>query len=123
MKHCQHTSWLSLCSEGKDTYLVTSDRIDIIKTHIPEPDSQRPSLFALIGNRAKSIALRELFGAKRYQRFLTKRIPGEIHLHIQASSIFNERPLLIVDSDIPAKTLRFVIPSTKCDETTKQIVQ
>ncbi len=123
MKHCQHTSWLSLCSEGNDTYLVISDRLDIIKTHIPKPDSQRPSLFVLIGNRAKSVALRELFGAKRNQRFLTKRVPGEIHLHVQASSIFNERPLLIADSDIPAKILRVKIPSTKCHETTKQIVR
>lgn len=123
MKHCQHTSWLSLCSEGHDTYLVISDRLDTIKTHIPEPDSQTPSFFVLIGNRAKSVALRELFGAKRNQRFLTKRVPGEIHLHVEASSIFNERPLLIADSDIPTKTLRTKIPSTKCHETTKQIVQ
>jgi hypothetical protein len=123
MKHCQHTSWLSLCSEGNDTYLVISDRLDSIKTHFPRPDTQRPSLFVLIGNRAKSVALRELFGVRRNQRFLTKRVPGEIHLHVEASSIFNERPLLIADSDPPAKTLRTKIPSTKCHETTKQLVR
>ncbi|KAE9969413.1 hypothetical protein EG328_006861 [Venturia inaequalis] len=75
------------------------------------------------GPKAKSVALRELFGAKRNQRFLTKRVPGEIHLHVEASSIFNERPLLVADSDIPAKTLRAKIPSTKCHETTKRIVR
>lgn len=73
----------------------------------------------LIGNRAKSVALRELFGTKRNQRFLTKRVPSEIHLHVEASSIFNERPLLIADSNLLVKNLRNKIPSTKCYETTK----
>ncbi|KIV98497.1 uncharacterized protein PV09_09699 [Verruconis gallopava] len=123
MKHSQHTSWLSLCSEGNDTYLVISDHLDITTTQIPELDSQRPSLFVPIGNRAKTVTLRELFGAKRNQRLLTKRVPGKIHLHVEACSIFNQRPLLIADSDIPTNTLRAKIPSTKCHETTKQIVQ
>ena len=123
MKRCQHTNWISLCSEGNDSYLAVSDRLDTIKAHIPEPDSRRPSLFVLIGNRAKSIALRELFGAKRNQRFVTRRVPGEIHLHVEASSIFNERPLLIADSDLPSKACRAKVPSTKCHETTKRIVQ
>ena len=123
MKRCQHTNWISLCSEGNGSYLVVSDRLDTIKAHIPEPDSRKPSLFVLIGNRAKSIALRELFGAKRNQRFVTKRVPGEIHLHVEASSIFNERPLLVADSDLPSKACRARFPSTRCHETTKRIVQ
>jgi hypothetical protein len=77
----------------------------------------------LIGNRGKLVALRELFGAKRNQRFITKRILGKIYLYIDTSSIFNERPLLIADSDILIKNLRAKIPSTKCYETIRCIVR
>jgi hypothetical protein len=123
MKRCAHTSWLGLCSEGNDTYLAVSDRLHTIATQIPNPDTQVPSFVVLIGHRAKSVALRELFGAKRNQRLITRRIPGEIHLHTDASSIFNGRPLLIAESEIPSKNLRAKIPSANCHEITKQIVK
>ena len=123
MKRCEHTSWLSLCTEGNDTYLAVSDRLDTISTQIPKPDTQTPSLFVLIGNRAKSVALRELFGVKKKRRLIPKRIPSEIHLHVDASSIFNEIPLLIADSEIPLKALRAKISSAKCHEVTKRLIQ
>jgi hypothetical protein len=123
MKRCEHTNWLSLCSEGNDTYLAVSDRLGIISTQIPKPDTQIPSLFVLIGNRAKTVALRELFGVKKKRRLIPKRIPGEIHLHVDASSIFNGRPLLIVDSEMPSKILRTKSTSTKCHEVIKRLVQ
>jgi len=123
MKRCDHTNWLSLCSEGHETYLAVSDRLDTISTQIPKPDTQVPSLFALIGNRAKSLALRELFGVKKKRRLITKRIPGEIHLHVDASSIFTERPLLIADSEFSSKFSKAKVPSAKCHEVAKRLVR
>jgi hypothetical protein len=77
----------------------------------------------LIGNKAKSVILRELFSAKRNQQLITKRVPGEIHLYINAFSIFNRRPLLIVNSEILFKNFRAKIPFAKCYKIIKQTVQ
>jgi hypothetical protein len=93
--------------------LAVSDRLDTISTQIPKPDTQTPSLFILISNRAKLVTLRELFGVKKKRRLIPKRIPSEIYLYIDTSSIFNEIPLLIIDSEIPLKALRAKISSAK----------
>jgi hypothetical protein len=123
MKRCNHTCWLSLCSQGNETCLLVSDRLSNITNHIPDPDIHRPSLFVLIGNAAKSVALRQLFGVKRSRRFTTRRSAGEIHLHVDPSSIFHERPVLIADGDLPSKSLRGEIPTDKCHEITRRTVQ
>jgi len=57
MKRCGHTRWLSLCNHGNDTALLESDRLQTLTSHLPDPDNAQPSLFVLIGNTAKSVAL------------------------------------------------------------------
>ena len=123
MKRCDHTHWLCLCSQSRNTGLVVSDRLQNIINHIPNPDIQRPSLIVLIGNTAKLVALQELFGVKRTRKLTTKRNVGEIHLHVDPSSVFHRRPLLIADGDLPSKGLRTKIPTYKCHEVTTRTVQ
>src|ERR1700733_12238040 len=103
MKHCEHTHWLGLSSQGNDTCLLVSDRLQKIAYHIPNPDIQSPSLLVLIGGAAKSVALRELFGIKKTRHFTVKRSTGEVHLHVDPSSIFHERPILIAEGALPFK--------------------
>jgi hypothetical protein len=113
MKHCEHTHWLSFY-QNNDAYLAVSDRLQNITKHIPNPDVQKPSLLVLIGNATKQDTLKVGFGIKaRWLR--TKRSKGEIHLHIDPSSIFHERPIIIGDSDI-ASSCKRNISSEKCHE-------
>jgi hypothetical protein len=123
MKRCDHSHWLGLTSEGNDTCLLASDRLQKITSHIPDPDTQSPSLFVLIGGTAKSVALRQLFGIKKTRRFTIKRSTGEVHLHIDPSTIFHRRPVLIAEGSLPSKTLRGKIPSDKCHDITRRTIR
>jgi hypothetical protein len=121
MKRCNHSHWLSFGTYGDETSLLESDKLQTLTHHLQDPDTQQPSLFVLIGNTSKSSALRELFGIKKAWKFRSNRYAGEIHLHLDPSSIFNSRPILIADGDLPQQGLRIKGPSThKCHETTRR---
>jgi len=117
MKRCNHSHWLSLGTYGNEISLLESDRLQTLTHHLQDPDTQRPSLFVLIGNTSKSLALRELFRTKKAPRFRSKRHAGEIHLHLDPSRIFHSRPVLIADGDLPQQSLRAKVPvAEKCHE-------
>jgi hypothetical protein len=121
MKRCNHSHWLSFGTYGNETSLLESDRLQTLTHHLQDPDMQQPSLFVLIGNTSKLLALRELFGTKKVRKFRSKRHAGEIHLHLDASSIFHSRPILIADGDLPEQGLRTKVPSAeKCHETMRR---
>ena len=123
MNRCHHTHWLSLCTQGNEIALLESDRLQTLTNYIPDPNIQ-PSLFVLIGNTAKSVALRELFGVKRARKFTNKRSAGEIHLHLDPSSIFHGRPVLLADGDLPKQSLRGkTVTADKCHETIRRTIQ
>lgn len=90
--------------------LFETDRLQRLVRHIPDPDYQCPSLLVLIGNKAKAVALREAFRLKRHRGFTTKRVSGEVHLHLDPDSAFGVKPLLIADTDL-------LNPSTQAKET------
>jgi len=121
MKQCNHTLWLSLCSQAHGVDFLVSDRVQKIINYIPDPYTQSPSLLVLIGNVQKTIALRNVFGIKRTRRFNAKRDPPEIHLHVDPSSIF-ERPLLIADGDLPER-LSEKVQTDKCHEIRRRSIQ
>jgi hypothetical protein len=124
MKRCNHTQWLGLCNQGNEVALLESDRLQTLTKYIHNPNIRQPSLLVLIGNAAKSTALRELFGVKRVRRFRTKRSAGEIHLHLDPSTTFHGRPILIADTNLPSQTLRAKSATAdKCHDTTRRIVR
>jgi len=123
MKRCDHAYWLSLCFQGKETCLLVSDRLSNIINHIPNPDIQRPSLFVLISNTAKSVALQEIFDVKRSRWFTTKRSADEIHLHIDPFSTFHGRSLLVADGYFPSKSLRSKIFTDKYHKITRRTIR
>lgn len=100
MKQCRHSAWLGLRSQGSETQLLVSSRLENLTKLIPDPHSRHPSLLVLIGNTGKSVALRELFGARRDRQGGLRRGTGEIHLHFDPSAIFFGRPLFIAEGDI-----------------------
>ncbi|EXJ56219.1 uncharacterized protein A1O5_12675 [Cladophialophora psammophila CBS 110553] len=124
MKPCDHSGWLGLYVQGKEVVLLESDRLRTLTKHIQYPDIQKPSFFVLIGNAAKSLALRELFGIKRTRRSRSKQTAGGIHLHLDPATIFTERPIFLVDADIdPSRTkVKFTI-GDKCHETTRHTIK
>lgn len=122
MRRCNHTSWLSLCSQGNGTELLVSDRVQSIINYIPDADVQRPSLLVLVGNATKTIALRELFGVKRAPRFSITRGPTEIHLHVDPSSIFGT-PMLIADGDLSGKLRGRIQTDNKCHQVTRRAIR
>ncbi|XTI82086.1 hypothetical protein V2W45_1463679 [Cenococcum geophilum] len=61
------------------------------------------SLFVLIGNIAKLVALRELFRVKRARKFI--------------NNIFYGRPVLLIDSNLPKQSLRGkIVIADKCSK-------
>src|SRR5450432_246379 len=118
MRYCKHSEWLTLSVTNNETNLEISNREQVLLYNLPDLDTQKPSLIVLIGNTAKAKALRELVSI--YQgKFSSRRTHGEIHLHIDASSAFGDRPVLIADGDLPAyiKTKRLTSPQN-CYKTT-----
>jgi hypothetical protein len=98
MKCCDHTEWLSLHANGANVSLHESDRVQTLIADITNPEVQRPSLIVVFGSTAKAVALRELFGLKA-KRAGNKRAIGEIHLHVNPSTVSYDRPLFLADGD------------------------
>jgi len=121
MKRCNHSHWLSFGTYGNETSLFESDKLQTLTYHLQDPDTQQPSLLVLIGNTSKSSVLRELFGIKKAWKFRSNRYAGEIHLHLDPSTVFNSRPILIADGDLPEEDLRRKgLLTQKCHETTRR---
>jgi hypothetical protein len=120
MKRCDNTRWLSLCRRSGGPALLQSNRLDTLIEELPHPDIQRPSLFVLIGNAEKSVAIRALFGLKKARRPVIKRRSDEIHLHIDPSTAFADRPILLASCDARQHSQRWAnTGGDKCHETTR----
>jgi hypothetical protein len=123
MKYCEHSQWLSLCTQGNETAFFESDRLHTLVDQIPNPDHQHPSLVVLIGNAAKTLALREIVPATKNRKFGRRRRHGVVHLHLDSSSAFHERPLLFAEGDFPERNARTQLDSDeKCHETIRRIL-
>ncbi|KAH6705691.1 phospholipase, partial [Verticillium dahliae] len=101
MKLRSSTFWLGLGSYENTTDLVVSNRPRQVTAQTSRPNSQRPSLLVLVGHKAKTAALHELFGVRRTQQAGAPSGSADIHLHLASQSIFYERPLLIAEGGFP----------------------
>lgn len=121
MKRCAHSQWLSFCRQGQTLALLESDRLQSLISHISNPQTQWPSLFVLIGNAEKSLALQTLFRVKRARRFTVRRNAGEVHLHLDPSSVFHGRPVLLAEGDLAKRSSKANTPtSCRCHEITRR---
>ena len=95
-------SVVTLSVTNNETNLEISNREQVLLCNLLDLDAQKPSLIVLIGNTAKAKALRKLVSI--YQgKFSGRRAHREIYLHIDASSTFGDRPVLIADGDLPTR--------------------
>lgn len=118
MKRCSHSAWLSLHASGESVSLHESDRLQTVIADVVDPDVQRPGLIAFLGNTTKAIALRHLFGLKAKQAGSSRAL-GELHLHIDPSTVDTDRPLLLADGDFSQRQPRTPgSPFEKCHATT-----
>jgi hypothetical protein len=100
MKSCSHSQWLGLwLGDGTQTRLLQeTDRLQSLVEGLRNPDTCYPSLLVLVGKKTKSLVLQELVAAERKYKTRTKRTRRGIHLHLDASSISRENPILYADS-------------------------
>lgn len=105
MRSCKHTNWLSLYDRS-DTVgvLVVTERLRNLVVSTPRPDNQCPSLFLMVGNSSKSPAIKQMFGVIRARTF-PRQNPGGIHIHLDSSTAFSDRPLLVAEGDLLSKPL------------------
>lgn len=102
---------------------LSPKRLHILVTQVSNPDHQHPSLVVLVGNAAKTQALREIFPATKNRKFGLRRRHGKVHLHLDSSSAFYERPLLFAEVDFPERNARTQVePDEKSHETIRRIL-
>lgn len=122
MKRCGHSKWLSLHVSRADVFLHESDRVQNVLADVLDREAQRPGLIAFFGNTSKAVALRHLFGLKAKQAGGNRGL-GEVHLHVDPSTVNTERPLLLADTDISQR--RAHVSDTqldKCHATTSHLL-
>ncbi|CCD42661.1 similar to patatin-like phospholipase [Botrytis cinerea T4] len=102
MRKCNHSHWLALSSRNDEIIFQVSNRATNLLQSLPHLQVQTPTLFVFVGNKSKILALQELTSSNINKRNRGKRSNGEIHLHIDASSVLSDRPILIADSDFPS---------------------
>ncbi|KAK1991677.1 FabD/lysophospholipase-like protein [Colletotrichum falcatum] len=104
MDLCKHTGWLRLSTKERGHILEVSDRAQRLLDSLPRPESQFPSVIALLGNVTKRLAMQQL--GVEITTPNTSRGHGEVHLSFSPATETGERPLLIADSDIPSHNRR-----------------
>lgn len=122
MKGCEHTCWLSICGRSGTPALLQSDRPTTLANDLPSFDTQRPSLFVLIGNAEKSVALQALFGIKRARRRIANQKYSEMHLHFDPSTTFTDRPVLLASYDMRQRSAKWASARRdKCHRETRHV--
>lgn len=122
MRTCRHSHWLDLTKKGTNITLTYSDRAQTLLHGLPFSESQQPSLFVLIGNASKATALKELSLLTPERNFFGSRGLGEIHLHIDASALFSDRPILFAEGDLPVVSkLQKPMPRNICHEVQSRV--
>jgi len=123
MKPCDHSHWLGLYKRDSETTFTHTERAQNLLHDLPYSESQKPSLFVLIGNRRKNIALHDLASGSIRKKSIGPRGHGEIHLYNDPSSIFSDRPVLFADGDFPThQKLEKIPPTWKCHRASSNIL-
>lgn len=101
MKSCDHSQWLSLETQAQAVFFHYTDRIQNLIESLPNPDTRYPGLIVLIGRKTKSLVLRELVSIERKPSLGVRSPHRGVHLHLDASSVFHENPVLYADASLP----------------------
>ncbi|KAH7303728.1 acyl transferase/acyl hydrolase/lysophospholipase [Stachybotrys elegans] len=120
MSKCKHTRWLRLSRNNQDLDLEVSDRPQRLLDNLKAPDTQYPSLIAVVGNQSKLRWLNHVGINVAGPRGV--RGHGEIHIHAVPSSARKNHPVVIFDGDVPSHN-RFARPCRPqtCHEASVQV--
>ena len=108
MKRCGHTRWLSICERSGSSALVQSDRPAALVKDLPSPDAQQPCVFVLIGSREGSAALQASFGIEKARWPRTNQTRSEMHLHLDPSTVFADRPILLASFNVRPRPVSWI---------------
>jgi len=95
MAGCEHIAWLQ-SANTKELQLRDGGRIRRVVQEMPDPIAQSPSVVFFIGQKAKNIALRQLFPRNNIRR---GRRDGFANLRIDNATLNSDRPIWFADSD------------------------
>ena len=79
---------------------MQSDRPAALVKDLPSPNAQQPCVFVLIGSREGSAALQASFGIEKARWPRTNQTRSEMHLHLDPSTVFADRPILLASFDV-----------------------
>jgi hypothetical protein len=103
---------------------VQSHRPAAIVDDLPSPQTQRPSLFVLIGNEEKSVVLRTLFGIKKTRTYIFRQRRSEIHLHLDHATTFTDRPILLAGCDMQQRSPKGIgAKREKCHREERHVIR
>jgi len=95
MASCEHIAWLQTANT-KELQFRDGRRMKQVVQEMPNPVAQYPSLIFFIGQKAKNIALRELFP---YNNIKRGHRDGFANLRIDNATIQSDQPIWFADSD------------------------
>ena len=94
--------------------LAKSNRLARLIDQLPNQDELNPSLCVFVGNKIKSRAIRHAFGIRQARLFRNRRRSGELHLNVDPSTVYSERPVLVADGTVGEPPERFCAAKDKC---------
>ena len=123
MRRCPHSQWLCLYCQDNQSLLLETDRLEQVTKLIQNPELQQPSLIVFVGNKTKADVLRKAFGVGKQQALGSKQLKGQFSLHLEPSTAFSVRPLLLIEGDLSAKQsiiASSIFTEQPCHETIKR---
>lgn len=95
MANCEHIAWLQTANT-KELHFRDGGRMKQVIQEMPNPIAQYPSLIFFVGQKAKNIALRELFP---YNNIKRGHRDGFANLRTDNATIHSDQPIWFADSD------------------------
>jgi hypothetical protein len=109
---CEHIGWIS-ATAGSTIAIQDHGRLGRLLLELPQPESQRPSLWYFVGTKTKTQALQEIFTHNRIKRWKREEICG---LRLDNDTIEAEHPILFADSDTTFQFFTGVSGIASCHE-------
>lgn len=100
IKCCDHSQWLTLCSQSIEIVLYELNRLQTFIDQIFSSDSQYFSFCVFIESTVKSVALYELVFFTRTARVKNWKHYNDVHLYLEVSTVFYERSVLFMKSNL-----------------------
>jgi hypothetical protein len=106
---CKHIAWLHV-KHGNEAALIDPGRMTRLAGELAAPLTQRPSIISFVGQRTRSLAVREIFPDNRFNK--GKR-EGIATLRLDNTSLFSDYPVFFAET-YPSASFSVGTDSTFC---------